>query len=56
MNSLKLKQLRSESNYTQSKVARLLYISQSTYAAYETGKVDPSIDILKKIAVLFNVI
>lgn len=50
-----LKQERENNNYTQKQVAELLHISQQAYAHYETGKREPTIDKLIKLADLYKV-
>ena len=55
MFSEKVKQLRIECNWTQSQVAAHLNIEQSSYAGYESGKRQPRLDTLVKIAELYNV-
>lgn len=51
----RLKQLRSEKNLTQAKLASILGVAKTTLAAYEQEKSEPSIDTLKKLADYFNV-
>lgn len=46
----KLKELRKSKKYTQKQISELIGISQTTYAGYETGKHEPNIEILIKIA------
>lgn len=48
-------QLRVINNRSQTETAELLGIAQTTYAGYETGKYEPNIDMLMKIADLYNV-
>lgn len=55
MLNIRLKQLRSEHNLTQSDLANILGIAKTTLAAYEQGKSEPSIDTLIKISDYFNV-
>ena len=55
MISLRLKQLRSEHNLTQTDLANILGIAKTTLAAYEQGKSEPSFETLIKIADYFNV-
>ena len=56
---MKLNQLltltRENNYYTQEEVAKILGVSQATYARYENGKLFPSIESLCKIAIKFNV-
>jgi transcriptional regulator with XRE-family HTH domain len=51
----RLKTLRNEKNLTQRELARLLNLSPSTIAMYETGQRFPDPETLKKIADFFNV-
>lgn len=51
----RLKELRTENNYSQSQIADLLHIKQNTYSQYETGKRQPSVELLAKIAKIFSV-
>ncbi|MBP3619689.1 MAG: helix-turn-helix transcriptional regulator [Clostridia bacterium] len=51
----KIKELREENNLTQIELARLLFIDKSTVAKYETDVIEPSYDLLKKLAKLFKV-
>ncbi len=51
----KLKSLRKERNKSQKQVADYLNIAQTTYSSYEVGTTEPNLEMLKKIANLFNV-
>ena len=51
----RLKELRSENNYTQNFIASKLGIRQQSYARYESGVGEPNLDTLVTIAKLFNV-
>ncbi len=51
----RLKELRSENNYTQNFIALKLGIRQQSYARYESGVGEPNLDTLVAIAKLFNV-
>ena len=57
MNNLKdnLKELRKEHKYSQYEMAKILNISQSDYNHYEKGRREPNIDMLIKIATLFDI-
>ena len=46
----KLKELRTEKNFTQSKLAEMRHISQQTYSDYEKGRTNPDIVTLISIA------
>lgn len=50
-----LSELRKENNYTQKYVAEYLGIDRSNYSKYELGKLSISIEILIKLAKLYNV-
>lgn len=50
----RLKELRIQNNLTQAKLAEFLNISQPAYAYYETGKKEPKIDTLEKLATLYK--
>lgn len=51
-----LRRLRKEKiGYTQQQVADYLQISRSTYTYYETGKTEPDLENIKKLAKLFGV-
>lgn len=50
-----LKEIRTQSLMTQQEVAQKLNITQSTYSGYESGKYEPSIDILIAMSKLFKV-
>ena len=49
-----LKKIRKQYKMTQEDIATLLGISRSGYTYYETGKTLPSIDVLQKLAVMYN--
>ncbi|AEM79783.1 helix-turn-helix domain-containing protein [Thermoanaerobacter wiegelii] len=51
----RLKELRKEKNLTQEDLAKILGISRSTIAGYETERKEPDYETLKKIADFFNV-
>ena len=51
----KLKEIRTQKGMTQQEVAKKLNITQATYSGYESGKYEPSIDILISISKLFKV-
>jgi len=51
----RLKKLREEKSITQRELARLLQISPSTIAMYETEQRVPPVEILERIADFFNV-
>lgn len=51
----RLKMLREENNLYQEEVLRLLSVKQQTVARYESGELDISTDMLKVLAVFYNV-
>lgn len=51
----KLRRFRENSGYTQQQMADALNIDRSTYAYYETGKTNPSLETLMKIKDILNV-
>ncbi|MPW26148.1 helix-turn-helix domain-containing protein [Alkalibaculum sp. M08DMB] len=55
MFSSRLKELRSQSKYTQEKIAEILKISRVAYTKYESGENMPTPDNLEKLADIFNV-
>ena len=50
-----LKSLRKEKGLTQDQLSKLIGIAQTTYAGYETGRYEPDIETLIKIADYFKV-
>ncbi len=50
-----LKEIRKKFNMTQDEVALFLGVSRSGYTYYETGKSEPSIDTLKKLATIYDI-
>ena len=52
--SSRLMEQRTSEGYTQEEIASLLGISRSTYAAYETGRNEPDITTLIKLATLYK--
>lgn len=51
----KLKKARNDAGYSQREVAEILKVKQPTYAGYETGRTQPDIEMLGKIADLYCV-
>lgn len=51
----RLKELRLENNYTQTRMAEQLGIRQQSYVRYEMGTGEPSLETLVAIAKLLNV-
>ncbi len=50
-----LKELRLSQNLTQAKIAKVLSVKQNTYAQYESGQRQISIDALIKLAEYYDV-
>ena len=51
----RLKELRIQNNYSQKYMAEQLHIKQQSYSRYELATGEPSLETLRKIAILFNV-
>lgn len=51
----RLRDLRRKKKLTQQQVADQLGISQSTYAGYEIGRLQPTLDMLKKLSQFYDV-
>lgn len=51
----RITQLRIANKRSQTETSELLGIAQTTYAGYETGKHEPNVEMLIKIAILYNV-
>ena len=49
-----LKKIRKQYKMTQEDIAKLLGISRSGYTYYETGKTVPSVEMLKKLATMYD--
>lgn len=52
---MRLKDLRESRKLTQLEVANKLYIENSTVSGYERNVTTPSLDILRKLALFYNV-
>ena len=50
----RLKDLRTERNWTQADLAQLVSVSRQTINAIEKGKFDPSLPLAFRLAKLFN--
>ena len=50
-----LKETRKQANLTQKQVSLHLGVVESCYANWEQGRTEPNIDMLRKLAKLFNV-
>ena len=53
--SEKLKELRLAEGYTQMQISELLNLRQQSYLRYETGRGEPNLETLVKIAKIFDV-
>lgn len=51
----RLKAARKAAGFSQSAIAKLLFISQQAYAKYETGAASPNPETLAKITAILNV-
>ena len=51
---MKIKYLREEKNSTQEEIANLIGVKRYTYAKWEQGRAEPSIEDLIKLADVFN--
>ena len=52
---MRLKDLREDSDMSQSQIAEFLHMKQNTYSQYENGKRQIPLEMLIKIAVFYNV-
>lgn len=52
---MRLKELRKKEKLTMVELSEKLHLSQSTISLYESGKREPDVNTLKKIANFFNV-
>lgn len=52
---LRLKEFRKDRGLTQQKMAEMLHISRASYAQYEVGIYEPSLETLLKISEILNV-
>ena len=50
----RLRQMRKTKGYTQQQMADLVGVHRTTYTRYETGTVDPSLEILCHLADIFD--
>jgi DNA-binding XRE family transcriptional regulator len=50
-----LKEIRKSCSLTQKQVALKLNVVESCYANWEQGRTEPSIEMLRKLSILFNV-
>lgn len=49
-----IKSLRTKHNLTQNELAKKIGVTRQAYANYEQGTREPSMDIIKKLCVLFD--
>ena len=49
-----LKETRKLCNLTQKQVANMLDVVESCYANWEQGRTEPSIEMLRKLGIIFN--
>lgn len=47
--------LREDNRYTQTAMAKLLGISRQAYMKYETGEVEPPVEVIRKLKKIYNV-
>ena len=53
--STRIKELRKENGYTQRALAEMLELTNSTVCDWETGRSEPDLETLKRLAQLFSV-
>ncbi len=51
----RLRELRLSNGFTQKQIADVLNIDRSTYSYYETRKTQPDLNVIKKLASMYNV-
>ncbi|MDE5984906.1 MAG: helix-turn-helix domain-containing protein [Eubacterium sp.] len=51
----RIKDLRTNNNFTQAQIAEYLHVKQSTYSQYETGSRDISVNAIDKLSDFYNV-
>ncbi len=51
----RIKDLREDSDLTQTRIARMINVAQTTYSDYEKGKIRTPIDIVIKLAEFYDV-
>lgn len=52
---IRLKQLRKQNNFTQEQMCEKLMMEQSLYSKYENDKISPNVEIIRRVASVFNV-
>ncbi|MEG0276460.1 MAG: helix-turn-helix transcriptional regulator [Coprobacillus sp.] len=50
----RLRDLREDRDMTQSDIAKMLGVTQTTYSRYESGVLNPPIDVLKELALYYE--
>ena len=53
--SERIRNLREDFDYTQTEIAKLVHVAQTTYSDYENGKVRISVDTLIALAKIYDV-
>ena len=51
----RIKEIRIENGFTQKEVAQYLNMEQTHYSRYETGKVKVNVELVKKLALFYNI-
>lgn len=51
----RLKELRTEKDFTQEEVAKKIKINRTTYAGYEAERTEPNAEVLTRLAILYDV-
>lgn len=52
---MNLREWRKKSGLTQKEISKILNVSQNTYSQYETGKIEPDIKNIIKLANIFKI-
>ena len=47
--------LREKNRYTQTAMAKLLEVSRQSYMKYETGEVEPPVEVIRKLQKIYNI-
>ena len=50
----RLRDMREDADKTQAELAAVLNVGQTTYSRYENGKAQPSLDVLRQLAIYFE--
>lgn len=51
---LRLKDIRTDSDLYQKDIAAYLHCKQQTYSRYETGEVQPPLEVMEKLSIYYN--